>query len=106
MSAYFQPQESAAVRAAQLAWWADELEDWSHEQVVWALRKWNREEPRNRPTPGDIVALLKAERGRRWAAGLAPRPEPARKPVTAERAAEILAKAGLAERFASRRAAE
>src|SRR6056297_1194063 len=68
LSAYFQPHESEEIKAAQLSWWCDELEDWTHEQVVWALRQWNRENPRLRPTPGDIVAICKRERGRRLAA--------------------------------------
>ena len=68
LSAYFQPHESEEIRASQLAWWCDELQDWHREQIVWALRKWNREHPRHRPTPGDIATICKAERGRRHAA--------------------------------------
>lgn len=67
LSAYFQPQESDEIRANQIKWWADELQDWDIGQVVWGLRKWNRDHPRLRPTVGDIVALLKAERGRQHA---------------------------------------
>ena len=63
LSVYFQPQEDAATRAGQLAWWCDELEDWKQEQVVWALRDWNRSKPRIRPTPGDILAILNTKRG-------------------------------------------
>ena len=63
LSVYFQPQEDAATRAGQLAWWCDELEDWAQEQVVWALRDWNRSKPRVRPTPGDILAILNMQRG-------------------------------------------
>ena len=68
MSAYFQPHEDERIKAAQLAWWCDELEDWTQEQVVWALRQWNRDNPRVRPTPGDIVVLLKRKRGETIAA--------------------------------------
>jgi hypothetical protein len=68
LSAYFQPHEAEEIKAAQLAWWCDELEDWTHEQVVWGLRKWNRDNPRLRPTPGDIVAVLKLARGRKLVA--------------------------------------
>jgi hypothetical protein len=68
LSAYFQPTEAEDVKAAQLAWWCDELQDWTREQVVWGLRKWNRESPRARPTPGDIVGILKAQRGKAEAA--------------------------------------
>lgn len=75
LSAYFQPHEAEEVKAAQLAWWCDEMEDWTQEQVVWGLRRWNRDNPRLRPTPGDIVAVLKDARGRKVAAQL-PKPEP------------------------------
>lgn len=67
LSAYFQPNEPEEVRAAQLSWWADELQDWHLEQVVWALRQWNRDYPRLRPTAGDIVKILKNARGRKHA---------------------------------------
>jgi hypothetical protein len=101
LSAYFQPHEDAAIIAGQVAWWCDELEDWTHEQVVWALRKWNRDNSRIRPTPGDIVAICKKARGMKIAkearAELPP-PEPERKPVDKEAAARILAEAGFAPR--------
>ena len=75
LSAYFQPHEADEIKAAQLAWWCDELQDWTQEQVVWALRHWNRESPRIRPTPGDIVAICKAARGRKVAAQRQAQPE-------------------------------
>jgi len=98
LSAYFQPHEAEDIKAAQLAWWCDELQDWTREQVVWALRKWNRDCPRIRPTPGDIVAICKRERGRRIAAEKAnwPTSEPVKERVSKERAAEIVAQAGFA----------
>lgn len=65
LSAYFQPNESNEVQAAQLAWWCDELEDWTHEQVVWALRRWNKENPDRRPSPGHISKLLLKTRGKK-----------------------------------------
>jgi hypothetical protein len=97
LSAYFQPHEAEEVRAAQLAWWCDELQDWTQEQVLWALRKWNRDNPRLRPTPGDIVAICKKARGQKIAAQL-PKQEPApeRKPVDPDTAARIMAEAGFA----------
>jgi len=80
-----------------MQWWCDELQDWKIEQVRWALRKWNREQPRKRPTPGDIVGILKAERGRRYAeqvkANRQDEPQQVER-VSAERASEILAQAG------------
>ncbi|WP_083195215.1 hypothetical protein [Pararhodobacter sp. CCB-MM2] len=79
----------------QLSWWCDELQDWTLEQAVWGLRKWNREHPRTRPTPGDIVVILKAERGRQKAADVAAMTasrEPERQPASAEAVAEIMAR--------------
>jgi len=67
LSAYFDPSESDEVKAGLLAWFCDELQDWKHEQVVWGLREWNRDNPRRRPTPGDIVAILKRARGEKYA---------------------------------------
>ena len=99
LSAYFQPHEAEDIKAAQLAWWCDEMQDWTHEQVVYARRKWNRDKPRLRPTPGDIVALLKRLRGQREAERMQPsqaQAEPQKERVSAERAAEILAEAGFA----------
>lgn len=104
LSVYFQPHEDDAVRAGQLAWWCDELEDWEQEQVVWSLRKWNRDKPRIRPTPGDILAILNKQRGQaevKRAAARAesiPQPDPTSeitpedKARRAELVAEVMAK--------------
>lgn len=95
LSAYFQPNEADDIRAAQLSWWCDELQDWTREQVVWGLREWNRKNPRVRPTPGDIVAILKRARGEAEAARAKEAaesvPQAPREPrVTAEQAQQIL----------------
>ena len=98
LSAYFQPHEAEDVKAAQLAWWCDELQDWTREQVVYGLRKWNRDNPRARPTPGDILIILLLTRGKREAERAklsAPPPEPEREAVSLERRAEIAAELGL-----------
>lgn len=95
LSAYFQPHESDEIKAGQIAWWCDELQDWTQEQIVWALRQWNRDNPRLRPTPGDIVAVCKKARGRKIAAQLPkPEPEPERKPIDKDAAARIMAEVG------------
>jgi hypothetical protein len=107
LSSYFRPFEDDEVRAGQLAWWCDELQDWTSEQVVWGLRQWNRENSRARPTPGDILGLLTAMRGKREAAKLNALPKPAeeeRMPVTKERAQQIMEAAGFAPKtFTSNR---
>lgn len=99
LSAYFQPHEDERIKAAQLAWWCDELQDWTQEQVLWALRKWNRDNPDRRPTPGHILSICKDARGKKFATTIRqPEPEPERKPVNRERAAAIMAEAGFAPR--------
>lgn len=96
LSAYFQPHEADEIKAAQLAWWCDELQEWTQEQIVWALRDWNRRNPRVRPTPGDILSIMKAARGRKHAQKIEPQKEPERERVTPEAAAEIMAQVGFA----------
>ena len=97
LSAYFQPHESDEIKAGQIAWWCDELQDWTQEQVVWALRKWNRDKPDRRPTPGHIVQIMKEARGRKIAAQLPKQePTPDRRPIDADAASAILAEHGFA----------
>ena len=86
LSAYFDPSESDEVKAGLLAWFCDELQDWKHEQVVWGLREWNRENPRRRPTPGDIVAILKRARGEKYAKQVASTKVAEPQPVITEEA--------------------
>lgn len=96
LSAYFQPNEAESIKASQLSWWCDTLQDWTIEQVVWALRHWNEKNSRSRPTPGDILAICKAKRGQRIARELESQPqntETKKKRITAERAAEIIKEA-------------
>ena len=98
LSAYYEPNESDEVKAGLLAWFCDELQDWTHEQVVWVLRSWNRDNPRRRPTPGDLVALLKRARGERVARDMAALHKPDEAPkerISAEAAAAIMAEAGI-----------
>jgi len=94
LHAHFEPTEGDEVKAALLAWFCDELQDWTHEQVVWVIRAWNRENPRRRPTPGDLVALLMRARGEKVAREMAALPKPA-EPVrvlpSLDRRAEMLA---------------
>jgi hypothetical protein len=98
LSAYFQPHEAEEIKAAQLAWWCDDLQAWTREQVVYGLRKWNKDNPRVRPTPGDIVRILEQTRGKkeaeRMAAARKPEPPKASERITPEAASEIMARAG------------
>lgn len=97
LGAYYQPSDPPEVRAINKAWWCDELQDWTHEQVVYALRQWNRDNPRLRPTPGDILRMLKRLRGMKEAQRMrtnAPAPEPEKERATPEQVNAILAEAG------------
>lgn len=101
LSGYWQTDMEPRMKAAVMADWADELEDWTIEQVRWGLRSWRRDNPRRKPNPGDILGILKAQRGKTEAAKLAalPRPQPEpHQPVSRDVAAEILARAGFAPR--------
>lgn len=97
LQGYWQAELSSEMKAAVMADWSDELEDWTVEQVRWGLRQWRKDNPRRKPNPGDVVAILKEQRGKTEMAKLAAiaPPEPQRpEPVTAERAASILAEVG------------
>lgn len=73
------------MKAGILADWMDTLEDWTHEQVVYALRKWRNDMPDKRPNPGHILAMMKDLRGRKIAKTLPkPAPEAPRVSMTAE----------------------
>lgn len=55
---------SEEVKTIILADWADALQDWSMDRIKAALITWQDDNPRLKPTPGDIKAILKAEWGR------------------------------------------
>lgn len=102
LQGYWQAEMSPEMKAAVLADWADELQDWTIEQIRWGLREWRKREPRRRPNPASISAILKEQRGRREmerakarAAAQRPalKPRPAAKPDP-ERVARIMADLG------------
>ena len=95
MSGYWNTSPPVEVKAAILADWMDQLEDFKHETILYALRKWRNENPDKRPNPGHISAMLKDLWGRKVVKENPPMIAPeVRKPVSKERAAEILAQAG------------
>lgn len=97
LQGYWQSEMAPEVKAGVMADWADELQDWTIEQVRWGLRQWRRDNPRRKPNPADVLAILKEQRGKTEMAKLAAiaPPQPERpEPVSAERAASILAEVG------------
>ncbi len=95
---YWQPDDSAGLRAAVLADWCDELEAWPVESIRAALRKHRKDFPNRRPNPGHILTLLNEAWGRRNAEtvrlALAKPPEPERELPSPERRREIVAETG------------
>lgn len=61
---YWQTNPPEAIKVAEMADWADTLENWTHEQVVWGLRKWRNENPSRKPNPGHILSLLLVQRAK------------------------------------------
>lgn len=84
-----------------MADWCDALEDWTQEQIVWALRKWRNENPNKKPNAGHILGLMKEARGRKIAAQLPkPKEKADRERISADRASEIMQEIGFnAKRF-------
>ena len=72
LDGYWEKHPPVHVKAGILADWADTLEDWTQEQVLYVLRKWRSINPNKRPNPGHILAMLKETRGK---AELKRRPE-------------------------------
>ena len=96
LQGYWDSQPPPNIKAGILADWADTLEDWTGEQVLYGLRKWRNENPNKRPNPGHILSILKLTRG----VAEAKRNPPIARAVEIEPrcdpdvAAEILAEAG------------
>lgn len=65
MDSYWRDDLSQAKRAAILADWCDELEDWPVESIKGALRQHRREFPSKKPNPGHIYQRLAKAWGER-----------------------------------------
>lgn len=106
LKGYWQDKRSFEMDAAVKAWWMDELEDWTAEQVRWAMRKWCRDNPDRRPNPGHILGLLRESWGKRHAhqvrAALAPPVEQPKERISDERRRAILIEAGLRDPLAAK----
>jgi hypothetical protein len=92
LDGYWKELPGKALKSGIMADWMDALQDWSHENVVYGLRKWRNENPSKKPNPGHVLAILKQARGAKVARTAQRAPEPAQLPrVTPEAAAEIMA---------------
>lgn len=77
--------------------WIDALDGLPQWAIEDACRVYLRDQPRRRPTPGDIRQRALTFMAKKCPPPL-PAPEPERKRITAERAAEIMAEFGFAPR--------
>lgn len=68
LDGFWQTRPGPEMKAAILADWMDELEDWHVDQVRWALRSWRRNNPNKKPNPGHIAMLLRNKRGTTYVA--------------------------------------
>jgi len=108
LDGYWDKRPSDAVKAGILADWADTLEDWTQEQILYGLRKWRDDNPSKKPNPSHVLGILKTLRGKAEAKRAAIS-APAREPephLTAEereasrkRVADLVANAGFAKRI-------
>ena len=64
MDGYWDRMPPDHVKAGILADWADALEDWKQEQVLYALRVWRNDNPSKKPNPSHILSILKTLRGK------------------------------------------
>lgn len=101
LSHYWRDDDPVELTAAIGADWADVLQGIPQEFIQRACIRYQREEPRRKPTPGAIYNLARQMMPK---PELVREPEPEREPrVTAEAAREILAAANLGGRFKSQR---
>lgn len=60
LSHYFQPDNPAEVQEAAIDDWIDALSPFSQISIDLACKKYIRDQPRRRPTPGDIRSKIRA----------------------------------------------
>jgi|AntRauTorckE5430_2_1112549.scaffolds.fasta_scaffold11194_3 hypothetical protein len=105
LDGYWKDRPPENVKAGILADWADTLEDWTQEQILYALRKWRNENPSRKPNPSHILGILKMMRGKAEVKRNPPAPAPQieRQRATKTEAAAIMENAGFApKRFATK----
>ena len=92
LSHYWREDDPVELTAAIGADWADVLEGIPQEYIQKARIQYQRDEPRKKPTPGAIYQLARSFMPKPVI--VPTEPEPERERVSADAAADILAKAG------------
>lgn len=64
LSHYFQPDQPQEVTEAALDDWVEVLVDYSQDHIENACKTYMRNQPRKRPTPGDIRSICEQQRDR------------------------------------------
>lgn len=99
---YFRPDDPVALTAAIGKDWADVLEGLPQDAIQKACIRYQREEPRRKPTPGAIYAMAREAMPRPQVVRSEPEPErPEPTPEERARVAEYVRKAGFAARRAN-----
>lgn len=104
LSHYWRDDDPVELTAAIGADWADVLEGLPQEYIQRACVRYQREEPRRKPTPGAIYQLVRRMMPVPRVAPVSMREEPKEPRVTADVANDILAKAGFAPKRFGRKA--
>lgn len=94
LSHYWREDDPSELNEAMGRDWADILEGMPQDAIAKACMAYLRSEPRRKPSPGAIYALAREYLPRPVVVPRPIAPEPERKKMTAERAAEIMAEAG------------
>lgn len=97
LDGYWQSRPSEMVKEEILADWMATLDAFDRDEITCACREWLRDNPRAKPRPGDIAAIVQRDRAMALADWKAKQPTlelPKPAPVSKERAAEILKAAG------------
>jgi len=84
LDGYWKDRPSEEMKARILSDWADTLQDFHHNSVLAALRKWRNENPNRKPNPGHILSILKEGWGKKVVREAQPAPEPDIQEITPE----------------------
>lgn len=94
LSHYWREDDPSAMDEAIARDWADVLEGMPQTAIEKSCKRYLRDEPRRKPTPGAIYALARSFIPAPVIVHRAPEPEPMKERLSAERAEEIMAEVG------------